>query len=56
MIATEKINLAVSHEADQMKIAVVSGAEERERKSKEALKMVREMARVVGKRGVREMP
>ena len=53
MIAAEKITLAVSHEADQMKIAVVSGAEERERKSKDGLRMVREMARVVGKRGAR---
>ena len=56
MIATEKITLAVSQEKEFTAIETVSRAEERERKSKEGLRMVREMARVVGKRGPREMP
>ena len=56
MIATEKITLTdSSHERELAAVEMVSRAEEKERKSKEGLTMVREMAKVVGKRRTSEM-
>lgn len=55
MLATEKITLVGS----QKKIAeveMVSRAEETERRSNEGLRMVREVAKVVGNRGESEKP